>query len=939
MIKTSLRKLALLAFAVGISVMSYAQMPQNLPLDPSIRTGVLENGMTYYIKENAKPEGTADFFIAHAVGSMQEDQDQHGLAHFLEHMAFNGTKHFPGKGIINYVESLGGAFGLNVNAYTSFDETVYNLKNIPLKRETVIDSCLLVLHDWSSYILLQGKEIDSERGVIHEEWRTRMGGGRRAGIEANAIIYNDSKYGKRTVIGDLEVIDNFKHERIRDLYKDWYRPDLQAVVVVGDFDVDVVEGKVKELFAKIPKRENAKERVVYPVPANKEPKIAIVTDPEAQATSVKIDIKHERMPKEARNSMAGFVVDIMTSLMTDMASDRLDELVQSENPPFSFGYSFYYNMTLATEDLVFAANTKDNGAQKAFNALYTEIERIKRHGFTVGEFERAKKNLLNAYEKASKEKDKRQHERVARAIVSHYLQNTPLPGIEKEFQMAQSILPMIPVEQFNQAVKQLITDDNLLITITGPKKDGVTYPTNEDILASIKTVKDSKIKAYVDNTVIEPLVKDAPAGSKVVSTSTDAEYGTTKWTLDNGVKVIIKSTDFKEDEILMAATSNGGTSIVATDDLVSAELATTLVEQSGLGKFDMINLKKQLTGKTVKVTPFIGNLTEGFSGSSSVKDFETMLQLVYLNFTAPRFDEGKFKSFLSRIEGYVINAANDPNNNFRDTLSVVMNGGMNPRRPVMNAETFKQVNYESAKRVFEQRFADAGDFTFVFVGNIDANKVKPLIESYLGALPNKDGEETWKDEKVRTPSKDINKTFDFKMETPKTTMRVTYASKYKYNLKNNIYLSTLSHILDLRYTTSIREESGGAYGVGVWAAKDEDPVQEFKLNVQFDTDPEKAAAMKKIVHDEIAKIIKNGPTEEDLKKTKDYFLKEFNENHKKNRFWLSIIRNKEVDGYDYIGGTEYEDIIKSMSVKSCKKMFKKLLKKSNTIEVIMNPKK
>ena len=937
MLKTSLRKLILLTFVAGISSIGFSQGPQPLPLDPSIKTGVLPNGMTYYIKHNAQPANTADFYIANAVGAIQEDDDQNGLAHFLEHMAFNGTKHFPGKGIINYVESLGGAFGQNINAGTGIERTVYNLTNIPLKRETVIDTCLLILNDWSSYISFEGDEIDNERGVIHEEWRTRMGSGRRARIESTAILYNDSKFGKRSGIGLLDVIDNFKHERIRDLYRDWYRPDLQAIIIVGDFDVDAVEKKVIAMFSKIPARENKREKTEIAIPDNDTPKIAIVQDPEATTTGVAIMIKHDRIPKQYRNSANSIQLDIITSLMTSMITDRMTELTQKSNPPFSFGGSFYFPIFTPKNYLGFEASTKDNGALLAYQGLLTQMEIVKRYGFTVGEFERAKTNMLNRYEKAYNERDTRKHGQICREISQHFLQNLPMPGIEVEYNMAKSLLPMIQVDQFNQMIKGMFTDKNILISITGPKKEGVSYPTEQQLLDELAAVKTAEVEAYKDDTVIEPLVAEAPKGSKVVKEEKNAYYGTTKWTLANGVKVVIKATDFKQDEILMTATSLGGTSLVDTKDIISSDWGPEIVGQSGLGKFDMINLKKQLTGKTVRVNPFIGNLSEGLTGSSSVKDFETMLQLVYLNITAPRFDKEAFDTYMSRIEPYIVNAAVDPNSNFRDTLNTIMSS-RSDRRPSMNAETFKKVDFETAKKIYLDRFADASDFTFVFVGNIDAATAKPLIESYLGALPNIGRKENWKDEKVSAPKENLTKAFDFKMETPKTTMRIAYLAPYKYNLEANAYLNALAHILDLRYTTSIREEAGGTYGVGVWAEKDDEPRQEFKLNIQFDTDPAKADALKAIVHKEIAKILAEGPSQEDLTKTKDYFVKEFGENKKENRFWLSTIRNFEVDGYDAASGTKYVDIVNNMTPASCKKVFNKLLKKSNTIEVIMNPK-
>lgn len=933
--KLSFRKLLIVTLFAGVSAFGYSQANQNMPIDPNIRHGVLPNGMKYYIKHNSKPEKTADFYIANAVGSLQEDDNQHGLAHFLEHMAFNGTKNFPEKSLFTFLEGIGASFGGNINAYTYYDETVYNLKEIPLLRETIIDSCILVLNDWSSYITLADKEIDSERGVIHEEYRTRMGGGRRAMIEANAILFKDSKYGKRTVIGDLEVIDNFPYERIKTLYKDWYRPDLQAVIIVGDIDVDQVEKKVKDILGKIPARTNVKERIVDPIPENIEPRFAIVKDPEAVSTQVNITIKHPRIPREYRNSPAMLVQNFVAALYSQMINERFNEIVQNGNPPFVYGASNFGHTFLPIDAVTFRSAAKGNGVMTAYNALLTELERVKRYGFTTSEFERAKTSLLNRYEKAYNERNNMTHEDIVTEIVRHFLENVPMPGMEAEYKMAQQILGMVTVDQFNQAIKGWFTDKNILVSVTGPDK-GIDYPTEAELLEALKASREAKVDAYKDDFVVEPLVATVPKGSKVVKEEFDKSFGTTKWTLANGVKVIIKQTDFKKDEINMSATSKGGLSLVPTKDIISGEFATTVVEMSGLGKFDPVNLKKQLTGKTVRVSPVINTYSEGFSGVSSVKDFEAMLQLVYLNFTAPRFDEEKFNTFMGRVEAYMANQSKDPNANFRDSIQVVMNS-RSDRRPVVNAAALKHVDFNAAKNIFADRFANAGDFTFTFVGNIDPAKTKSLIESYLGALPNTGRKESWKDDNVKYPSKNIRKTFDFKMETPKTALRVSYAAPYKYNLRNNLSLRLFAYLLDIRYTQSIREESGGAYTVGVWSENDIIPSPEFKLNVQFDTDPEKAEDMIKIVHKEIAKILAEGPTQEDMDKTIEYFAKQYNEATKKNAFWISSINSKEKYNYDAITDDAFLKELKAMTPKKLKKNLKKLFKKSNKIEILMNP--
>ena len=607
--------------------------------------------------------------------------------------------------------------------------------------------------------------------------------------------------------------------------------------------------------------------------------MAIITDPEAKNTKVSFTIKLQRPPKQMRNSAPMFVDQIMRGIYSMMIRDRFEEIVQKPNAPFIIGFSRIFNVFLPIDGFSFGALAKDNGTKAAFEAVLKESERVKRYGFTATEFERAKEKLLKALEAENNEKSKQKHEYFVEPLIRHFLENTPAMGIEAEYNMCKQMLPMIPVDKFNMWLKQMFVDNNVLITVTGPKKEGVSYPTEKELIDLYKSAKDIKVKAYVDNVITEPLLKDKPKGSKVVKEEQNKDYGTTIWTLANGVKVVLKETNFKDDEILMSAFAHGGKSLLKSNELISAEMATTLSGVSGLAKFDQMSLKKVLAGKIANASPYIGNYSRGFSGNSSVKDFEIMLQLVYLYTTNPRFDQEAFTSILQRYKDYLKNNSADPTANFKDTVKMVM-ANYSERRPLFNAAAIDKVVFKDAKNIYNKFITDAKGMTFIFVGNVNKAKVKPLIESYLGALPSKK-ELKFKDDKVRFPKKDIDKTLALKMKTEKTTIRTSLTKDIKYTLKDEVYGNVLSQVLDLRYTQSIREESGGTYGVGVWSQVSNKPKGEFALNIQFDTDPAKAKDLLAIVYKEIDKIKKNGPTKEDLTKTKQNLLKVLEKNQRK----------------------------------------------------------
>lgn len=926
---------AFLAIAILLPGLSFSQeqLKQPVPLDPEVRYGKLENGLTYYIKHNDKTEERAEFYLSNNVGAILETDEQNGLAHFCEHMCFNGTKYFPKKGILNYFETIGMEFGRNINAGTGKDMTNYYLMHTPVTREGIIDTALMTLRDWSHYVSFEEEEIDNERGVIHEEWRTRRNANFRLNTTLMPIIYQGSKYAERDIIGTLDVIDNSEYETLRNFYRDWYRPDLQAIIVVGDIDVDQIEEKIKTYFSEIPAKENAPERPTYDVPNNEEPIVAIATDKEAQNSNISVYYKHDYIKPEEKN-MLYYVNSYAEALYTSMLNTRLNELVQKENPPFIFAYNYYGNFAGNKDAYTLGASA--NNIENALTALLTENQRVKQHGFTAGEFDRAKTDLLRQLEKAYKEKDQQQNRNLAFQFINHFSTNNPTPGAAFEYDFAQQVLPMIPLQEVNKLSNEWITDNNMVISITGPEKEGFKVPTEQEVLEIISNVKSMNLEAYVDEVSDKPLMETIPAAGKVTEETQDKDLGITKWQLSNGVKVVIKPTTFKEDEILINAFSKGGSSLYSVEDLTSAEFATTVVGRSGIADFSLIELEKMLTGKVVRVNPYIEDLYEGISGNCAPGDLETALQLINMYFTSPRFDQAATNAFMSRLGAFLQNKALNPDATFRDSVSFIL-ANRNPRKEPLSAERLQEVNFEKAKEIYLDRFADASDFTFIFTGNIDVEKAKPLFETYLASLPSVNRNENWKDNNVRYPDGKLTKLIEKELETQKNTIFINLNGDLEYNLENRLLLQAIKHVLDIRYTERIREEEGGTYGVGVGISTSEYPVEDFGLNISFDCDPANADKLKAIVYEEIEKIKEEGPSEVDLNKAKENFLKNRENALKENGFWSSSIAFNLKHDENILDHDQYNATVNAISVKKVQKAAKKWLSQGNNIEIILQP--
>ena len=913
------------------------QLPP-IPVDPAVRIGHLDNGLTYYIRHNEKPENRVEFYIAQKVGSIQEEPRQRGLAHFLEHMAFNGTKNFPGnekgKGIVDWCESHAIKFGTNLNAYTSVDETVYNISNVPTDNTAVLDSCLLILHDWSNYVLLEDEEIDKERGVIREEWRSRNSGLLRVYTDAQETMYPGSKYADCMPIGNIDVVNNFPYQDLRDYYNLWYHPDLQGIIIVGDINVDEMEGKVKALFSEIPKATGKPERIYYPVSDNDAPIIYIGNDKEVSTPNVQIFFKHDATTNEEKESMAYLLQTYMLSMANSMLDERFEEMTQQANPPFNGAGSDYgdYFLSKTKEAFNVTVITKADGIETGLQAALTEIERMKRFGFTASEYERARANYLQRLESAYKERNNTQNANFVNEYVQHFLNNEPIPGIEQEYSIMQQIAPNIPVEAINALVQQqLIPDNNRVVFIAVPESAVDKCPTKEQVLNMLNGMSQLQVEAYVDNVSDEPLVSDIPATGKIVKEETGM-YGSTKLTLNNGVQVYIKKTDFKEDEIRMRAVSPGGTTQFDDKDKLEMEVLDDLGSIGGLGNFSQTELTKQLAGKKVTLSASVTSQRETLGGNSSPKDFETMLQLVYLRFQQPRMDADAFESYKTRMKAQLENAKANPLSTINDTISIAM-FGHHPRIVMMQPEMVDQINYQRGLDMFADRFADASDFTFFFVGNIDVDAMKPLIAQYLGALPDKQRKEAAIDRKLDILPGTRVKEYAKEMQTPMATTIMVYSGKESYNLRNNVLMDFLTQALDMVFTDEVREKEGGTYGVNSYGSLNKYPHEEAMMQIVYQTDPTKKEKLNTLIDELVKKMAAEGPTAEQMQKVRDYMVKQYNDNQKENSYWISSLDEYYYTGIDF--NADYLNIVNSVTAADVKAFATDLIQQGNKVTVVL----
>jgi len=910
-----------------------------IPNDPAVRKGTLENGMTYYIRHNDKQKNLADFYIVHDVGAIQENDSQQGLAHFLEHMAFNGTKNLPGKMLIEYLEKVGVKFGANLNASTSWDVTQYLMRDVPTVREGIVDSALLILHDWSNFIALEPKEIDSERGVIMEELRTRDNAQWRSIIQFIKSIAKDTKYEHRNLIGYLDGLKSFDHSDLEDFYNTWYRPEYQAVIVVGDIDVDKVENKLKTLMADIPASPaDAPKKEVIVIPDNKEPIISIFTDPETLESGAAIYCKHEAMPKEMNNTVLYEKISLINSLGSAMANARLNEIAMKPDAPFTYAYLHNGGVGICPtlETLAISVGTKNGGLAAGIESAYTELKRISEHGFTDGEFERAQNDVLRREERAYTNRNDRKNQEFVSRYINNFRRNTPIPDAETEWKLDSALIKNITLAEVNQVFKNYIHDENQVISIDAPIKEGITNPTEDDIKAIIAKVNAATVEAYADNTVKEPLISNEKAlkGSKVKKTAANEILGMTEWTLKNGIKVIVKPTTFKADEVIVNFRSHAGMSALSDEDYPTASFFYNIVSNQGVSKFSATDLKKQLSGKSARVLMFPTDYSTQIIGMGSPKDLETLLQLQYLYFTDPRFNKDDFDVTIGQYRDYFENSKTNPEYIASKELTNTLYNN-HPRKEIMSAEKLDKVSFDRLPAVYKQLYSNAANFTVTIVGNVDLNTLKPLVEKYIGSLPVTKEKLARVDDGVR-PVKGIAMN-DFKtpMQQPKVGVYRVFSGEIPYTLENQVAMTFLSQALNSRYLISIREEKGGTYGVGVRGTVNPDFESNYMLNIYFDTNEQMADELSEIVMDELKKIAEEGPLTEDVEKTRKFLLKNWKNQIEDNQSWLSFIDNYYYRGIDKI--SNYEKVVGEITNADVQALAKKILEDNNMTYVVMRP--
>ena len=903
----------------------------NLPIDPKVKIGKLENGLRYYIRENQKPQKRAVLWLAVNAGSVLEDDNQQGLAHLVEHMAFNGTKHFEKQELVDYLESIGTKFGPDLNAHTSFDETVYKLQ-VPSDSTDYILSGLQILEDWAHGLLLDENEIDKERGVVIEEWRTRQGAGARMWNKVVPILFNNSQYAKRLPIGQVAVVDTAHYATIKKFYQDWYRPDLMALIAVGDFDSNWIEELIKTYFSRIPVKDNPRERIVYPVPDHQETLIAIATDPEASGTRISINYKH---PLARQYTIGDYRNTIIQNLYTGMFNKRLGELTKLPDPPMMYGYSYFRNMTLSKASYVLGAGVRENRIHMGLATLLIEAERVRRHGFTSTELERQKMEVLRRIEKSYEERDKTESKTYVREYVRNFLEEEPIPGIEYELELYRRFIPEIAIEEINNLAKKWVTDHNRVVTVYAPEKEGLTIPTEDELLAVFSEIKSIEIEPYVDKVSDEPLVAIQPEPSQISNIEILEDIGVEIWTLTNGIRVILKSTDFKNDEILFYAYSPGGTSLAPTENYVPASTADWIISDSGLGPFSQIELQKKLSGKIINVSPYLSDLYEGLSGSASPKDMETLFQLIYLYFTAPRRDETAFQAVLERGKGFLENRSARPESAFEDTVKVTM-AQYHPRQRPWSLQLLNEMELDKSFSFYQDRFADASDFTFFFVGNFDRKAIAPRILTYLGGLPSVNRKETWKNTGI-DPPQGIMKKHVYRGMEEKSITRIIFSGNFEWSRENRYTIQSMAQAFRIKLREVLREDMSGVYGVGVRVKPKHYPEGEYTISISFGCAPDRVEELTNAVFQQIDSLKTTGLTDKYLTKVKEKQRRERETNLKENRFWLNVLKTYDMHNEDFLDILEYEKLIKELSLENIQKAANQYFNVENYVQITLYP--
>ncbi|MDE2975377.1 MAG: insulinase family protein [Gemmatimonadota bacterium] len=894
---------AMLPWAAGASAQE-PSLDDPIPPDPAVVTGTLENGLTFFIHENDQPENRAELRLAVNAGSILEDDNQLGLAHFVEHMAFNGTRNFEKQELVDYLESIGMRFGPDINAYTSFDETVYMLQ-VPMDDPEMLSTAFQILVDWASAVLFDPEEVDKERGVVIEEWRGRRGGFARVQDQQFPVMFHGSRYAERLPIGDPEILETAPPEVLRSFYEDWYRPDLMAVIAVGDFDAAEIEATIRDRFGGLVGPEEPRPRTETEVPVDHPPLISITSDPEMPFSQIGLMYKQTPLP---RGTLADFRRDRVRTLYSNMLNQRLEELTSQADPPFLGAYVGGGGFIRGMDAVQLGATVAEGAHVRGLDALLTEAERVARHGFTATELEREKVSLRRQYESRLAEVENRESGSLANRYVNVFLEGAPYPGVETQMELLDAFLPGITLEETNALAQGWMKEQGRVILVSGPEKEGLVVPTDEEVTGIFAAISEKEVEAYEDAAVDAPLVADVPEGSAVASEEVIEEVGVTIWELENGVRVILKPTDFKDDEVLFSATSPGGSSLASDDAFQDAGMAASAVREGGVGEFDQIALGKKLTGMRVSVSPSIGSLTEGLNGSASPQDLETAFQLMYLYFSAPRRDETAFEAYKAQQLGIMGNFGAMPQVAFSDTVSNTMSQG-HPRANTLadRLKALEEADLDVALDFYRDRFADASDFTFYFVGAFDPKEVRPMAETYLGGLPGLGRVESWVDHGIDPPGGVIEKVVHKGLE-PQSATQIIFAGDAEYSLEESTTIRALAGVLRIRLRELLREDMGGTYGVGVSGSLTYRPDEEYRIQVNFGSDPERAEELSAVVFEEIERLKAEGPDAEIVAKVRETDRRSKETDLKENRYWHSQLRAYEQAGRDFRDIPKYDRI-------------------------------
>ncbi len=934
--KFSITAITFLLLVASVAV-AQVKLTDPLPISPEIKIGKLSNGLTYYIRKNSRPEKKVELRLVVKAGSILEDDDQQGLAHFTEHMAFNGSKNFKKNDLVSFLQSIGVEFGADLNAYTGFDETVYILP-IPLDKKENLEKGFLVLEDWASTVTFENAEIDKERGVVLEESRLGKGANDRMNKVIFPKLFAGSKYAERLPIGKEDILKNFKYDVIKRFYKDWYRPDLMAVVVVGDLDPAEAEKMIKSHFEKLKNPAKPRPREYATMELRKSSEGLVVTDKEA--TNHILQILYSNKVAKPEVLVSDYRAQIVKGLFNSMLGQRLQELTQKSNPPFIFGGSDFGEFVHGYQVYSSFAVVSKAGAEPAITAIIQENERARKFGFTANELDRTKKSMLRNMERAYNEREKSESENYADEYIRNFLEQEPIPGIENEYNYYKQFLDGISLEEVNGFASALIpSNENKLVILQGPEKADFTIPSNADLLSMTNNAEKMPVTAFEEKAIAASLMEKAPIAGTIVSDIENKELGYHQLKLSNGVNVILKPTDFKNDQVVMAATRFGGQSLYPDKDIYNAQYAATLIQQMGVKDISPTDLRKVLAGKTVNASPRISNLSEGMTGQSGSADIEAMLQLTYLYFTQPRKDEALFTSFVTKQQAMYQNLMSNPQAVLQDSIQMIMYN-KHPRGPrVPKSEDFGKINLDRAMEIYKERFGDARGFTFILVGSFDVTTIKPLVAAYLGGLPSTAGLPTsFKDLGLR-PVKGVVKKEVKKGTEPKSYISMAFTGETPYSDEANLKLQALIEVLNIKLIESLREELSGIYGGGMRGSLNKNPYNNYSINVSLPCGPENVDKLIKATMDEIQKIKDAGPLEADLSKVKETWIKQYQEDVKDNSYWLSKLQQSIESGSSAGDVLTVEKRINALTPKDVKEAANLYFNMKNYLQVVLNPEK